>query len=99
MTEDAATSSLEARLQATKGGVEQQHPFHLPQSLPKGVPRTCYDDVRPQFPESPCCFAAAAVYRKSQSSAVRAEAEAAPEGAHWAAAAARPPPAGSTSQA
>lgn len=47
MTQDAATSALEARLQATKGGVEQQHPFHLPQSLPKGVPRTCYDDAEP----------------------------------------------------
>ena len=44
--QDSATSTLEAKLQDTHGGVAQQNSLRLPDSLPKGVPHTCYDDVR-----------------------------------------------------
>ncbi|KAL4445371.1 hypothetical protein ABPG77_011196 [Micractinium sp. CCAP 211/92] len=44
---EAAVQRLEERLKATHGGVKEQAPFHRPSHIPPGVPKTCYDQVKP----------------------------------------------------
>lgn len=49
MAGEAAVAQLEEKLQESGGGVAPQHAFRLLDSLPVGVPTTCYDEVEAEL--------------------------------------------------
>lgn len=53
MAGEAAVAQLEEKLQESGGGVAPQHAFRLLDSLPVGVPTTCYDEVSEWCPKAP----------------------------------------------